>query len=64
LHFSKKPPIIECQDEIVETFVRPEGEEAGVETKKGRRFTTWVFKNRLGINQTAQFLQKLRQGAR
>jgi len=35
-----------------------------VETKKERRFTRWVSKNRLGENQTPQFLQKLRQGAR
>jgi len=60
----KKPPIIDFQDEIVETYVRPEGEEKGVETKKGRRFTRWVFKRQLGVNQTAQFLQTLRPGAR
>jgi len=60
----KKPPIIDFQDEIVVTYVRPEGEEEGVETKKGRRFTRWIFKRRLGVNETAQFLQKLRQGAR
>ena len=60
----KKLPIIDFQDEIVETYVRPEGEEEGVETKKGRQFTRWVFKRRLGVNQTAQLLQKLTQGAR
>jgi len=60
----KKPPIIDFQDEIVETYVRPEGDEEGVEKKKGRRFTRWVFKRRLDVNQTAQFLEKLRPGAR
>ena len=33
-----------------------------METKKGRRFTRWVFKKWLGVNQTVQFLQKLSKG--
>ena len=33
-----------------------------METKKGRRFTRWVFERRLGVNQTVQFMQKLRRG--
>ena len=33
-----------------------------METKKGRRFARWVFKRRLGLNQTVQFMQKLRRG--
>ena len=59
---SKKPPIIDFQDEIVEMYVAQEGEVEGVETKKVRRFTRWSFTKRLRRNQTPLILQKLRHG--
>jgi len=57
---SKKNPVIDFQD--VEMYIAPEGETERLETKEGRGFTRWVFKRRLGVNQTGQSLQKLRRG--
>jgi len=42
-------------------YVAQEGEVEEVETKKARRFTRFTFTKRLGTNQTASILQKLRQ---
>ena len=39
------------QNEIVEMYVRREGEEEGRENGRERRFTRWVFDKRLRANQ-------------
>ena len=57
----RRPPVIDFQNEIVEMFVRREGEEEGVENGRGRRFIKWAFDKRLRANQTAAIMRKLRQ---
>ena len=53
--------MIDFQNEIVEMYVRHEGEEEGRENGRGRRFIRWTFDKRLGLNQTAAVMRKLRQ---
>ena len=57
----RRPPVIDFQNEIIEMYVRREGEEEGRENGRGRRFIRWVFDKRLRANQTAAIMQKLRQ---
>ena len=57
----RRPPVIDFQNEIVEMYVRREGEEEGVENGRGRRFIKWAFTKRLRANQTAAIMRKLRQ---
>ena len=47
----RRPPVIDFQNEIVEMYVRRDGEEEGRENGRGRRFITWVFDKRLRANQ-------------
>ena len=47
----RRPLVIDFQNEIVEMYVRREGEEEGRENGRGRRFITWVFDKRLRANQ-------------
>ena len=49
----RRRPVIDFQNEIVEMYVRREGEEEGVENGRGRRFIKWVFDKRLKANQAA-----------
>ena len=53
--------MIDFQNEIVEMYVRREGEEEGRENGRGRRFIKWIFDKRLRANQTAKVMAKLRQ---
>ena len=57
----RRPPVIDFQNEIVEMYVRREGEEEGVENERGHRFIKWVFDKRLRANQTTAITRKLRQ---
>ena len=57
----RRRPVIDFQNEIVEMYVRREGEEEGVENGRGRRFIKWVFDKRLRANQAAAIMRKLRQ---
>ena len=57
----RRPPVIDFQNEIVEMYVRREGEEEGRENGRGRRFIKWAFTKRLRANQTAAIMRKLRQ---
>ena len=57
----RRPPAIDFQNEIVEMYVRREGEEEGRENGRGWRFIKWVFDKRLRANQTAAVMAKLRQ---
>ena len=43
--------MLDFQNEIVEMYVRREGEEEGRENGRGRRFIRWVFDKRLRPNQ-------------
>jgi len=58
---ARRPPAIDFQNEIVEMYVRREGVEEGVERMRGRRFIIWSIRKRLGANQTAQIVEKLRR---
>ena len=58
---ARKFPVIDFQNEIVETYVNREGVEEGVEKMRGRRFIRWTFRKRLGANNTAQIVEKLHQ---
>ena len=51
-------PVIDFQNEIVEMYVRREGEEEGRENGRGRRFIKWIFDKRLRANQTAGVMAK------
>ena len=51
--------IVDFQNEIIEKYVRPEGEEEGAE--RGRRFIRWSIRRRLGANRTSQIVTNLRQ---
>ena len=53
--------MIDFQNEIIEMYVRREGEEEGRENGRGRRFIRWAFDKMLRENQTAAFMAKLRQ---
>ena len=53
--------MIDFQNEIVEMYVRREGEEEGRENWRGRRFIRWAFDKRLRANHTAAIMTKLRQ---
>ena len=57
----RRPPVIDFQNEIIEMYVRREGEEEGRENGRGRRFIRWAFDKRLRANQTAAVMVKLRQ---
>ena len=57
----RRPPVIDFQNEIIEMYVRREGEEEGRENGRGRRFIRWAFDKRLRANQTAAVMAKLRQ---
>ena len=57
----RRPPVIDFQNEIIEMYVRQEGEEEGRENGRGRRFIRWSFDKRLRANQTAAVMVKLRQ---
>ena len=57
----RRPPVIDFQNEIIEMYVRREGEEEGRENGRGRRFIRWSFDKRLRANQTAAVMLKLRQ---
>ena len=57
----RRPPVIDFQNEIIEMYVRREGEEEGRENGRGRRFIKWAFTKRLRANQTAAIMRKLRQ---
>ena len=58
---ARRPPVIDLQNEIVEMYDRRGGVEEGVERMRGRRYIRWTFPRRLGANQTAQIVEKLRQ---
>ena len=58
------PPVIDFQNEIVQMYIRREGEEEGIEKGRGRRFIRWAFDKRLRANQTAAVMAKLRQNIR
>jgi len=58
---ARKFPVIDFQNEIVETYVKHEGVEEGVEKIRGRRFIRWTFRKRLGANNTAHIVEKLHQ---
>ena len=53
--------MIDFQNEIVEMYIRREGDEEGRENGRGRRFIRWTFDKRLRANQTAAVMAKLRQ---
>ena len=55
--------MIDFQNEIIEMYVRREGEEEGRENGRGiyRRFIRWAFDKRLRANHTAAVMVKLRQ---
>ena len=55
------PTMIDFQNQIVEMYVRREGEEEGRENGRGRRFIRWTFDKRLRANQTKAVMEKLRQ---
>ena len=57
----RRPPVIDYQNEIIEMYVRREGEEEGVENGRGRRFIRWSFDKKLRKNQTDAVMPKLRQ---
>ena len=57
----RRNPVIDFQNEIIEMFVRREGEEEGVENGRGRRFIRWTFTKRLRKNQAVAVMRKLRQ---
>ena len=57
----RKPPVIDFQNEIIEMYVRREGEEEGRENGRGRRFIRWSFDKKLRANQAATVMVKLRQ---
>ena len=57
----RRPPVIDFQNEIVEMYVRHEGEEEGRENGRGHRFIRWTFDKRLRSNQTEAVMRKLRQ---
>ena len=39
----RRSPVIDFQNEIIEMYVRREGEEEGIENGRGRRFIRWSF---------------------
>ena len=43
----RRLPVIDFQNEIVEMYLRREGEEEGRENVRGRRFIRWTFDKRL-----------------
>ena len=51
--------MIDFQNEIIEMYIRREGEEEGRENGRGRRFIRWTFDKRLRANQTAAVMAKL-----
>ena len=53
--------MIDFQNEIIEMYVRREGQEEGVENGRGRRFIRWTFTKSLRTNQTVAVMVKLRQ---
>ena len=53
--------MIDFQNEIVEMYVRREGEEEGRENGRGRRFIRWTFEKRLRANQIPAVMAKLRE---
>ena len=53
--------MIDLQNEIVEMYVRREGEEERRENGRARRFIRWTFDKRLRANQTMAVMAKLRQ---
>ena len=53
--------MIDFQNEIIEMYVRREGEEEGRENRRGRRFIRWTFDKRLRENRTTAVMTKLRQ---
>ena len=57
----RRPPVIDFQNEIIEMYVRREGEEEGRENRRGRRFIRWSFDKRLRENRTTAVMTKLRQ---
>ena len=57
----RRPTVIDFQNEIIEMYVRREGEEEGVENGRGRRFIRWAFPKSLRTNETAAVIVKLRQ---
>ena len=57
----RRPPVIDFQNQIIEMYVRREGEEEGRENGRRRRFIRWAFDKRLRANQTAVVMSKLRQ---
>ena len=57
----RRPPVIDFQNEIIEMYVRREGQEEGVESRRGRRFVRWAFTKSLRTNQTAAIMVKLRR---
>ena len=50
--------MIDFQNEIIEMYVRREGEEEGRENRRGRRFIRWVFDKRLRANQDGFYKQQ------
>ena len=52
--------MIDFQNEIVEMYVRREGEEEGRDDGRGRRFIKWIFDKRLRANQTAGSNDKIK----
>ena len=50
--------VIDFQNEIIEMYVRREGEEEGRENRRGRRFIRWVFDKRLRANQDGFYKQQ------
>ena len=57
----RRHPVIDFQNEIVEMYIRREGEEEAIEKGRGRRFIRWAFDKRLRANQTVAVMAKLRQ---
>ena len=57
----RRPPVIDFQNEIVDMYLRREGEEEGRENGRGCRFIRWTFDKRLRANQTAAVMAKLRR---
>ena len=57
----RRPPVIDFQNEIIEMYVRREGEEEGIENGRGRRFIRWSFDKKLRKNQTDAVMIKLRR---
>ena len=53
--------MIDFQNEIVEMYLRREGEEEGRQKGRGRRFIRWTLDKRLRANQTTAVMAKLRR---